>query len=73
MQFYGEGTAENLNESEIFERHFGGIYYAFIRGTEAGTSKGIYAQTWNSFADLESAYQKIKKLMTMPSSKKEEN
>ncbi|MBP5767865.1 MAG: UvrD-helicase domain-containing protein [Fibrobacter sp.] len=72
-QFYDEGTAENLNEAEIFERHFGGIYYAFIRGTEAGTSKGIYAQTWNSFADLESAYQKIKKLMTMPSSKKEEN
>jgi exodeoxyribonuclease V beta subunit len=72
-QFYGTGTAENLDEAGIFEKHFGGIYYAFIRGTEAGTPKGIYAQTWNSFADLESAYQKIKQLMTKPSSNKEEN
>ena len=72
-QFYGEGTAENLDEASIFEKHFGGIYYAFIRGTEAGSPKGIYAQTWNSFADLESAYQKIKNLMTKPSNNKEEN
>ena len=71
-QFYGEGTPENLNESEIFEQHFGGIYYAFIRGTEGGTSKGIYAQTWKSYTDLEAAYQKIKKLMTKPSHNKEE-
>ena len=72
-QFYGEGTAENLSESEIFEQHFGGIYYAFIRGTEGNTPKGIYAQTWNSFADLERAYQKIKDLMVKPSHIKEEN
>ena len=72
-QFYGEGTTENLTESEIFEQHFGGIYYAFIRGTEGNTSKGIYAQTWNSFADLERAYQKIKDLMIKPSHSKEEN
>ena len=72
-QFYGEGTAENLSESEIFEKHFGGIYYAFIRGTEGGTPKGIYAQTWNSFNDLASAYQKVKDLMSKPSIIKEEN
>ena len=72
-QFYGEGTAENLSESEIFEKHFGGIYYAFIRGTEGGTPKGIYAQTWNSFTDLASAYQKVKALMSKPSIIKEEN
>ena len=71
-QFYGEGTPENLNESEIFEQHFGGIYYAFIRGTEGGTTKGIYAQTWKSYTDLEAAYQKIKKLMAKPSHNKEE-
>ena len=72
-QFYGEGTAENLSDSEIFEQHFGGIYYAFIRGTEGNTPKGIYAQTWNSFADLERAYKKIKDLMIKPSHSKEEN
>ena len=72
-QFYGEGTAENLSESEIFEQHFGGIYYAFIRGTEGNTPKGIYAQTWNNFADLERAYKKIKDLMVKPSHIKEEN
>ena len=72
-QFYGEGTAENLDEAGIFENHFGGIYYAFIRGTEAGTPKGIYAQTWNNFADLEKAYNKIKTLMTTTSNSKGEH
>ena len=71
-QFYGEGTTENLDEVGIFEQHFGGIYYAFIRGTEGGTPKGIYAQTWKSFADLETAYQKIKALMGKSSPIKEE-
>ena len=71
-QFYGEGTPENLSEADIFEQHFGGIYYAFIRGTEGGTPKGIYAQTWNSFAELESAYKRIKELMSKPSHIKEE-
>ena len=71
-QFYGKGTPENLSEPEIFEQHFGGIYYAFIRGTEGGTPKGIYAQTWKSFDDLESAYKKIKELMSKPSHIKEE-
>ena len=70
-QFYGEGTDENLSESEIFEKHFGGIYYAFIRGTEGGTPKGIYAQTWESYDKLEKAYQEVKKLMSKTSNKKE--
>lgn len=68
-QFYGEGTAENLSESEIFEKHFGGIYYAFIRGTEGGTPKGIYAQTWESYNNLKDAYQKVKGLMDKTSNK----
>lgn len=72
-QFYGEGTAENLNEDDIFKKHFGGIYYAFIRGTEGGTPKGIYAQTWNSYTELANAYQKVKDLMSKPSIVKEEN
>ncbi|OWV23202.1 exodeoxyribonuclease V [Fibrobacter sp. UWB2] len=72
-QFYGEGTAENLSEDDIFKKHFGGIYYAFIRGTEGGTPKGIYAQTWNSYTELANAYQKVKDLMSKPSIVKEEN
>lgn len=68
-QFFGKGTVENLDEEQIFQKHFGGIYYAFIRGTEAETGKGIYAQTWNSFGDLEAAFENVKKLMRASSRK----
>ncbi|MCF0222050.1 MAG: UvrD-helicase domain-containing protein [Fibrobacter sp.] len=66
-QFYGTGTAENLDEEQIFEKYFGGIYYIFVRGTQANTGKGIYAQTWNSYKDLEAAFENVKKLMTASS------
>lgn len=62
-QFYGKGTAENLDEQQIFKEHFGGIYYAFLRGTDGTTSRGIYAHTWKDYAALESAYEKVKELM----------
>ena len=58
-QFYSE-----LSDEEIFDRHFGGIYYVFLRGTQEGNSKGIYSHTWKSFDDLQSAFDKVKKLMT---------
>lgn len=57
-QFYRE-----LSESEIFERHFGGIYYAFVRGTASNTSNGIYAQTWDSYQTLENSYKSLTALM----------
>lgn len=57
-QFYQE------SESDIFKKHFGGIYYAFLRGTVGGSSKGIYAQTWKDYATLEAAYKSVKKLMS---------
>ena len=63
-QFYGKGTAENLDEQQIFEQHFGGIYYAFLRGTDGTTSRGIYAHTWKDFEALKSAYESVKKLMS---------
>ena len=53
-----------MPEQEIFDKHFGGIYYAFLRGTDGKTGKGIYAQTWKDFATLETAYAEVKKLMT---------
>jgi exodeoxyribonuclease V beta subunit len=55
---------EGMSEQEIFAKHFGGIYYAFLRGTDGKTSKGIYAQTWKDYATLEKAYMEVKKLMT---------
>ncbi len=57
-QFYTE-----LSEQQIFEQHFGGIYYALARGTHADTSNGIYCQTWKSFADLEKSYHNVASLM----------
>ena len=63
-QFYGPGTQENLqSEQDIFDKHFGGIYYAFLRGTVAGTDRGIYAQTWNDFEALKDAYKNVYNLM----------
>ena len=58
QQFY-----PGLSEDKIFEQHFGGIYYAFVRGTAAGTANGIYAQTWASFQILKKSYEKIHRLM----------
>ena len=57
-QFYTE-----LSEKEIFEKHFGGIYYVFVRGCQAESCNGIYAQTWKSFEALEASYKNILKLM----------
>jgi exodeoxyribonuclease V beta subunit len=47
------------NETEIFENHFGGIYYAYVRGCQANTCSGIYARTWKNWQELESAFKKI--------------
>ena len=58
-QFYN-----NKTEQDIFNDHFGGIYYAFLRGTDGKTSKGIYAQTWKDFNALKTAYENVKRVMT---------
>lgn len=73
-QFYGPGTQENLkDEQAIFKKHFGGIYYAFLRGTDGQTQRGIYAQTWEDFKKLEDAYIEVKNLMKKGSDNEEEN
>ena len=51
----------SLSEEEIFNQHFGGIYYVFLRGCNEGSSNGVYAQTWNSWNDLLNAFNKIVK------------
>ena len=50
---------KNKTCEEIFDEHFGGVYYVYLRGAKSGTSNGIYAQTWESFSDLEKAFNNI--------------
>ena len=52
--FYPDET-----EAQIFENHFSGIYYAYVRGCHADTCSGIYARPWNSWQELETAFKKI--------------
>ena len=52
--FYKDET-----EAQVFENHFGGIYYAYVRGCHADTCSGIYARTWKSWQELENAFKKI--------------
>ncbi len=51
----------NMSENEVFEKHFGGIYYVFLRGCNEGCGNGVYAQTWENFGSLKEAYEKIVK------------
>lgn len=48
-----------LSEQEIFDKHFGGIYYVFLRGCNSNNGNGIYCQTWNSYSDLEKSFNEI--------------
>ncbi len=48
-----------LTEEEIFQSHFGGIYYVYIKGCNSDTSNGIYCQTWDSYESLKSAFENI--------------
>ena len=52
----------NITEEEAFNKHFGGIYYVFVRGCNKDTSNGIYAQTWASWDVLEKAFLDICKI-----------
>lgn len=48
-----------LTEEEIFNNHFGGIYYVFVRGCNKGSTNGVYVQTWSSWSDLEKEFLNI--------------
>lgn len=56
-QFY-----KNKTEEEIFNNHFGGIYYVFLRGANENTSNGVYIQTWESWKVLENEFNNILKM-----------
>ena len=46
-------------EEQIFDKRFGGVYYVYIRGCNKDTGNGIYAHTWKSYNDLETAFKNI--------------
>ena len=47
------------SKEEVFNKHFGGIYYVFIRGCHKDSFNGIYAQTWKSWSELEKEFNNI--------------
>ena len=53
-EIYKEKTLD-----ETYDKHFGGIYYVYIRGCKKDEYNGIYAQTWDSFEKLEESYEKV--------------
>ena len=52
----------NETYQSIFEKHFGGVYYVFLRGCNSGVGNGVYAQTWDSWDELEKSYNHIIKV-----------
>ena len=50
---YGE------DREKIFNEHFGGIYYVYLRGCISDECNGIYVQTWNSYSDLKKEFDNI--------------
>lgn len=50
---------EKLSDKEIFQNHFGGIYYVYIRYCKKDTPQGIFARTWTSWEALEAAFNNI--------------
>jgi exodeoxyribonuclease V beta subunit len=54
-QFYPDKTPE-----QIFNQHFGGVYYVFVRGCNAGTGNGIYPHTWQNYKKLSDAFESFK-------------
>ena len=52
--FYQDKSLE-----EVFNEHFGGVYYVYIRGCNENTANGIYAKTWSSWGELEKSFNHI--------------
>lgn len=52
-------TKYGNDREKIFNEHFGGIYYIYLRGCVENTSNGVYAQTWNSYSDLKKEFDNI--------------
>lgn len=46
-------------KEEIFNKHFGGIHYLFIRGTRKDSYNGIISFSWSNYEELEKSYLEI--------------
>lgn len=53
-QFYPDKDMEY-----IFNNHFGGMYYVYVRGCNTQTSNGIYVHTWKNYTTLSDAFNNI--------------
>ena len=49
----------NKSKEAVFMENFGGVYYVFMKGCYKDTPNGIYAHTWNSYDELDKAYNKV--------------
>lgn len=46
--------------NDIFNDHFGGVYYVFLRATKVDSFNGTYSHTWKSWDCLEAAFNAIR-------------
>ena len=53
------------DRESVFNNHFGGIYYVYLRGCRKDKCNGIYAQTWNSYNDLKKEFDNIIKTLVV--------
>lgn len=58
---YLNGIYKDKTLEDTFNKHFGGIYYVYLKGCNKNEFNGIYSQTWNNFKELEESYNKIVK------------
>lgn len=42
----------DISKESIYEQYFGAIYYVFVRGTQANTSKAFHSHRYSSYQDL---------------------
>lgn len=61
LSIFYRKTYPTDTEAQVFENHFGGIYYVYVRGCQENTCSGIYARTWKSWQELEAAFENIRK------------
>ena len=49
----------NKTKQQVFNDHFGGVCYVFLRGCNENKSNGIYCQSWSSYEQLKQSFDEI--------------
>ncbi len=52
------GIQDDSGKAKLFDEEFGGVYYAYVRGTKAGTAQGFSAIRYESYQALKKSVQK---------------